>query len=172
MDSGVELKISVLDAMQRLKIVWEKVTSTTIVNCFHHCNFNTEPTEDSTEDAEPEMNDLLSNLRQRGMEVEGQFEDFSGVDVATAGILSEEEIAGVFQVEPQDTAAEIEDAFDEPILCPNIQECQSALGIIRRFTTCKGDSSHLNAINCLDELVFSVSYSCSKQAKITDFFQQ
>ena len=29
MDSGVELKISVLDAMQWLKIAWEKVTSTT-----------------------------------------------------------------------------------------------------------------------------------------------
>ena len=111
------------------------------------------------------MNDLLSNLRQKGIEVEGQFKDFSGVDndVANAGILSEKEIAGMFQVEPQDTAAEIEDDFDEPILCPNIQECQSALGIIRHFATSKGDSSHLSAFNCLDKLVFSMSYcSCSK----------
>ena len=117
MDNSVELKLSILDAMQWLRIAWQKVTSTTIINCFHLCNFNTEPTQDSIEDTEPDVNDLLSNLRQRGMKVEGQFEDFSGVDndVATAAILSEEEIAGMFQVQPQDTAAEIEDDFDEPI---------------------------------------------------------
>ena len=39
MESGNQLKIAVLDAMQWLKIAWDKVTPSTTESCFHHCSF-------------------------------------------------------------------------------------------------------------------------------------
>eukprot|EP00731_Ephydatia_muelleri_P001316 Em0001g1316a len=100
MDSGVELKITVLDAMQWLKFAWDKVTPETIKNCFHHCNFNLGTPKDrgtciGAEAAQADLNHLLNDLRQKGMAVEGQVEDFLNLDndVETAGILSDNEIA-------------------------------------------------------------------------------
>ena len=76
MDSDVELKITVLDAMQWLKFAWDKVTPETIKNCFHHCNFNLGTPEDrgtciGAEAAQADLNHLLNDLRQKGMAVEG-----------------------------------------------------------------------------------------------------
>eukprot|EP00731_Ephydatia_muelleri_P031162 Em0022g676a len=85
MDSGVELKITVLDAMQWLKFAWDKVTPETIKNCFHHCNFNLGTPKDrgtciGAEAAQADLNHLLNDLRQKGMAVEGQVEDFLNLD--------------------------------------------------------------------------------------------
>ena len=47
------------------------------------------------EAAQADLNHLLNDLRQKGMAVEGQVEDFLNLDndVETAGILSDNEIA-------------------------------------------------------------------------------
>ena len=94
------------------------------------------------------------------MEVEGRFEEFSNVDnnLKTAGILTEDEISAVILSDQQEVAT-IEDEpscedFDEPVQCPSVSKCQSSLGIVRCIVTCHGDSSHLDAMNSLDELVY------------------
>lgn len=70
------------------------------------------------------MNGLIDDLKQRGIEVEGQFKDFSFVDsdVETAGVLTKNQIVPVVQSEPYDASAtEKEDGFDEPIQYPSFQ---------------------------------------------------
>ena len=57
------------------------VAATTIINCFHHCNFSAASPEESIAGTQSGMNGLIDDLKlQRGMEDEGQFKDFSFVN--------------------------------------------------------------------------------------------
>ena len=71
-DAGQELKVSVLDAIQWLKIAWDEVTSTTSQNCFHHVGFKTDSTPLPEHDALPDIAGVLEDLRTNGVHVEGQ----------------------------------------------------------------------------------------------------
>ena len=60
---------------------------------------------------------------------------------------------------------------DESFTASTVSECCLALDVVRRFITCHGESPHLQALNCLDELLHTVKRTCSKQTKISEFFQ-
>ena len=69
MENGNQHRITVLDAMQWLKFAWDKVTSTTIMNCFRHCSFiiasQSEDDNDSTSPIQVEADEILDELRRQ-----------------------------------------------------------------------------------------------------------
>ena len=103
MEAGEDLKISVLDAMQRLKIYWDKVTSTTIQNCSHHCNFflGADTVGNLQNDSDSELKSVFEELKGHEVNVEGSFEDYPRIDedIPVSGILSDNEYAATIQGE-------------------------------------------------------------------------
>ena len=47
--------------------------------------------------------------------------------------------------------------------CPTVSEYHLALDVVKRFITCNGESPHLQAFSCLDDLVHSVQRKSKKQ---------
>ena len=144
-DGEQELKISVLDAMQWLKIAWDEVTSTTIQNCSHQVGFKTDSTPRALHehDSSPNLAGALDDLRTSGVLVEGQVDDFTNIDkdLETAGTLTDEDIVASVcgtVVEEEDDADV--DEQDHPLICPTNSDYRNAMDIIRRFVTCTSDN--------------------------------
>ena len=58
------------------------------------------------------------------------------------------------------------DEDDNTIVCPSVSEYRDALKIVKRYVTCNSKSCLLNAINEMEELI----YTCSvKQSSLSDF---
>ena len=109
--------------------------------------------------AHHETSDILDDLRQQGIEVEGSVQDFFNVDdnVETTGTLTDEEIALMVVSDAQKDREEPSgEDYDKPIVCSTVSECCSALDVVRRFIICHRETSHLLALNCLDELLYNV----------------
>ena len=170
MDNDQELKITVLDAMQWLKVAWDEMTPTPIQNCFHHCTLSiSTPEVDMT--THIGTDNILDELRQCGVDVEGSFEDFANVDkkFATTAILTDEDIAAMFLGDAAEEESSAEDN-DEPVACLTLSEYCSPLDVVRHFVTCRStDNQYLNVISSLDELLYSVSFN--RQTTITESFQ-
>ena len=68
MDSGVELRITVLDVIKWLEQSWSKVTDSTIRNYFKHCGFVSSNVSSSDEPQSyvPTLEPLYMQLQQRG----------------------------------------------------------------------------------------------------------
>ena len=171
MDAKEELKITVLDAMQWLKVSWEKVTATTIQNCFHHCSFSlgSNTAEISIVSEEGPESITYEELKSREINVEGSFEEYAIIDndVPISGILTDNEITAMVQGDVTEEACVIEhDEDDNTIVCPSVSEYRDALKIVKRYVTCNSKSCLLNAINEMEELI----YTCSvKQSSLSDF---
>ena len=92
-DDKVDLKITVLDAMRRLKTAWNNVTETTVRNCFAHVGFKAPNPSETAEieaeaEAEPNITAVLEDLRSSGVNVDfTELQNFTGADegVATSG---------------------------------------------------------------------------------------
>ena len=175
MESGEDLKISMLDAMQWLKIAWDKVTAEIIRNCFQHCNFRDITSSvcmDLVSEPSSELENLFEGLKSHNVNIEGSVEDYTHVDddVAIDGVFTDSDIVSMIQ----DDAVLSEEPYiacdDEPIACPTISEFRDALDIVRRFVTCKTDTnSHLNSIAELEELLLKTSTKIYRQTSLTDF---
>ena len=178
MENGNQHRITVLDAMQWLKIAWDKVTSTTIMNCFRHCSFiiasQSEDDNDSTSPIQVEADEILDELRrQHGLDSGVSFQDFLNFDntIETSGSLTDEEIASMVHEghATQNDSEETSEDYDEPVQCPTVSEYHLALDVVKRFITCNGESPHLQAFSCLDDLLHSVQRKSKKQTRITEF---
>ena len=84
MDTGQDLKISVLDALQWLKVAWDRVTAGTIQNYLQHCNFRgiASPSVDLDEVCEPssELENLFEGLKSHNINIEGSVEEYTHID--------------------------------------------------------------------------------------------
>ena len=172
-EAGENLKISVLDAMLWLKTAWNEVTPLTIQNCFRHCGFNDSSSAISDETTvidEPDIEDIVQQLSENGVSIEGSVDDYINADedVAVAGTFTDAEIAANIRGE-LDMAVE-EEGEDEPVVCPTLLEFQSAIDVTRFVICHSDDTQHLTALNSFEKLLFNVR-SCNKQTEITDFFQ-
>ena len=163
MEAGKELKVSVLDAMQCLKVAWDNVTIETIQNCFQHCSFSglNSPSADMNASREPssELESLFEELKSHDIDVQGSVEGYTGIDndVAIDGILTDGEIASLVQ---DDTIFEEPciECDDEPVVCPTISEFRNALDVVRRYVTFHIDNTHhLNAITELEDFLLNTS---------------
>ena len=179
MDSGKDLKITVLDAMQWMKVAWDKVTPTTVANCFRHCSFKiaTSDVPEASHPEPPSIDNVMVELQQRGVEADVSGSDFATVDddVATSGTLSDADIVAMVQgtdvVDGEDDDHDDADASDEQIPCPSVAEYRTALDTVRRFAICKSSNTAAtaNALDSLEKLLFDCS--TLKQSSITDVFK-
>ena len=173
MDVKEELKITVLDAMQWLKVSWDKVTATTIQNCFHHCSFslgsNTAEISIVSEEG-PDSITTYEELKSREINVEVSFEEYAIIDndVPISGILTDNEITAMVQGDFTEEPCVIEHYEDDnTIVCPSVSKYRDALKIVKRYLTCNSKSCLLNAINEMEELI----YTCSvKKSSLSDFY--
>ena len=170
-DGEQELKISVLDAIQWLKIAWDEVTSSTIQNCFHHVSFKTDSTPLPEHNASPDIAGVLDDLRTIGVHVEGQVEDFSNIDndLETAGTLTDEDIVATVcgTMDEDEDDADI-DEQDDPIICPTNSDYRNAMDVVRRYVMCTSDNSEdMKAVHRLEKLFFTFKH---KQTTLDDYF--
>lgn len=157
-EDGEEMKISVLDAMQWLKIAWDDVTSTTIQNFFQRASFKSDsvPNHDTPE---PDIARVLDNLRTNGISIEGEVDEFTAIDddLETDGTLTDGDIVaticGTVDQEEDDTDA---DKQDVPVICPTTSEFWHAMHLARRFVTCISDNQQdIQAVHSLEKLLFT-----------------
>ena len=165
MKNANQHQITVLDTMQWLKIVWDKVTSTTIMNCFCHCSFistsQSEDDNDSTSPIQVEADEILNELKwQYGLDNGVSFQDFLNFDntIEKSGSLTDKEIASMVHEGhvTQNDSVETTENYDEPFQCPTVSEYHLALDVVKWFITCNGESPHLQEFSCLDDLLHSV----------------
>ena len=175
MEAGKELKVSVLDAMQWLKVAWDNVTIETIQNCFQHCSFSGlhSPSTDMNASRVPcsELESLFEELKSNDMDVQGSVEEYTGIDhyVAIDGILTDSEIASLVQDDTKFEEPCIE-CDDEPVVCPTISEFRNALDVLRRYVTCHTyNTHHLNAITELEDFLLNTS-TIVRQSSLSDYY--
>ena len=115
MENGKKLKITILDAMQWLKIAWDRVNSATIKN---HCGLMHSLKVMYRTAADIDADEILAELRQHGLEIEASFQDFSTTDnnLDTSGTLTDEEIVEDIQ-RVSEELSDHEDYY-EPVVCP------------------------------------------------------
>ncbi|XP_064471150.1 tigger transposable element-derived protein 4-like [Ornithodoros turicata] len=77
METGKEYQVNLLSAIHLLSYAWDKVSETTIANCFHHAGFVTHssPTETLAENSVEELPEdddpnLLSDLKSAGISMD------------------------------------------------------------------------------------------------------
>ena len=142
-EEGQELKVSVLDAIEWLKIAWDEVTSTTIQKCFHHVGFKMDSTPLPEHDTSPDIAGVLEDLRTNGVHDEGQIENFTNIvsDLETAGTLTDVDIVTtVFgTMDDNEDDADIDDQ-DDPIICPTNSNYRKAMDVARRYVMCTSDN--------------------------------
>ena len=167
-----ELKVSVLNAIQWLKIAWNRVSSVTIQHCFQHCSFTSEVPlyVDTAPPPSSELESLFDELKSHDFNIEGSVDDYTSIDndVAIDGILSDNEIVSTVQGEEVLEVSYVEYDDDEPVTCPTISEYRNALDIVRRFVTCHSTTSYLNTIAELEDLLVNTTPRV-KQTSLTDY---
>ena len=175
-EAGIELKISVLDAMHWLRCAWDNVTPTTIRNCFFHCNFNVANSENDLEfvansrSVNAEFEDLFQEFRSRDSDVVS-FEDYTDIDNDTEidGAFTDEEIVRMVQVDQLEEADILDEELEEDaaITCPSTMKFRSASDIVKSYVLFHSEYSHIAAIDSLEEPLYT---RIVKQSSITDLY--
>ena len=176
METGQDsIKISILDALQWLKVAWDRVTAGTIRNCFQHCDFkgitSLSGDLDVICEASSELENLFVGLKSHNINIEGSVEDYTHIDddVAIDGVLTDSEIVSMIQDDAVIAEEPNNTCDDKPVACPTIPEFRDALDVVRRFVTCNTDNIHLHAITELEELLLKTSAKMHRQTALTDF---
>lgn len=145
--------LSVLDAILMISEAWEKVTQTTITNCFRHAGFNdlspsqAEDDDDiplarliqsTDEDDNVPLAELVTQLqRSTASEQTIQIEEFVGIDdsVAVCALATEEEILAEAESNNRNTDEENEDLQDpeEQFQPTTISEALNAVTVLQKF---------------------------------------
>lgn len=125
-----DLRISLLDAIHFIAMAWDRVTSTTIANCFAKCGFFKSPAEVPPEPENPEIEDWDR------LDAGCTADDFCSADdnLATCGARTVEDIVGEATCEAADSSddGDGENEGDDERLPPPAAETLHALDILRR----------------------------------------
>lgn len=181
MESRSPTNINVLDAMWMITKAWNKVTESTISNCFKKSGFAVTTQEDNPEQPPTQDTDNAEGwekIREAlNLQEDAEFEEFVTFDddVAVCGELTDAEIvSSVTSVPDEDADPEDddEDQQDCEMPDPTLKEAREALNVLKCFFQKKGglSDSVVKSITELDCSMDLVNSNSRKQTTITDFF--
>lgn len=157
-----ETKLNVLDAILLLTQSWNEITLETIKNCFSHVGFLTTVQSSSTSLNIQEINCDYPN-----------FENVVGIDteVATTGILSDEDIVNTISKPNEEEEEEEEEITDEDKDYLTVDEAYKSLENIVNFSLLNNIDLNQNFNSLKLTIQNMLLNDKSKQLKITDFLK-
>ncbi|KAL0861588.1 hypothetical protein ABMA27_009087 [Loxostege sticticalis] len=188
--------LSVLDAILMISEAWEKVTQTTIANCFRHAGFNdlsssqAEDDDDiplarliqfTDEDDNVPLAELVTQLQRfTASEQTIQIAEFVGIDdsVAVCALATEEEILAEAESNNRNTDEENEDLQnpEEQFQPTTISEALNAVTVLQKFVAFNdqfdSDDAHvLRSMKRKMQRIFETGLK-KKQTKMTDYIKK
>lgn len=186
--------LSVLDAILMISEAWEKVTQTTIANCFRHAGFkdlSRSQAEDDddiplarliqpTDEDDVPLAELVTQLQGfTATEQRIEIEEFIGIDdsVAVCALSTEEEILAEAESNNRNTVEENEDQQDpeEQFQATTISEALNAITVLQKFITFNEqfDTNGTHTLRSMKhkiQKIFETGLK-KKQTKMTDYFK-
>ena len=157
--SSLAKSITLLDAMHMLKVAWQDVKDSSIVNCFSKAGFVTSSHENDDNVEQPPL----------GFSSD-EFEAFVDMDstLECHGVLTDEDICASVQpgTEPQSDTEE--EAGEDPLPQQKPRDVIQALRIVRAFIEQQGGDC--NTFYMVESQVHKLVNSKTKQGSIRDFF--
>ena len=186
LEANRDLSFSLLDALYALRLSWDSIPTTIIVNCFHHCHFRVPSNDEVLEQDAPfgdcdaeEMNEtgnifetiqMLLNIPtaisfKEYIEVEDQFE--------VSPLLTDKEIIESMMAPDDMLDDEVVVGDAEEIPPPSINQILDSLFIIQTWAK-KAEGVTLQDLNVLihlENLALNVNKK-TKQTVITEYFSK
>lgn len=180
-ENNSSTKITVLDAILMVNDAWNKMSQSTIHNCFKHAGFNENHDSLPVQLAEPEFDEeddvplsLWSrNLNSESLAAPEMWEDYVDIDSAllTSEEPTDEDIVQNINAKKQLESDGEEEAEGEPL--PTAEEALKAAELLSRFVHSNIESDNLTmAMSSLHNTIRDCYYNKmkkQKQAKITEF---
>ena len=140
-DKGKDLPVfSILDAMKMLDLAWQKVKTSTIVNCFAKAGISKDQQKSAKSDDDDPFRDLQNQIKKLGeFYPPGTTADVVSADenvVCTVPLLTDEELTDVMNNENGDDADNGEDDDDDALLnplCPKVSDIREALQVLHDY---------------------------------------
>lgn len=180
-DQGTTFSISLLDALNILRIAWKEVSSSTIANCFRKAGL----TKEASSDIDPEIEesikfDFSEAQAQNILPEDVTFDEYVSMDdeIMTSEPITDEAIISEIKCAESiddnlhySSETEEEDDNSEDHNVSSI-EAFNALKTVRRFVMQTENSSEsLDAVDKLEEFWKRTVDRKRKQLQITDFFK-
>ena len=162
-DKGKDLPVfSILDAMKMLDLAWQKVKTSTIVNCFAKAGISKDQQKSAQSDDDMPFRDLQNQIKKLGdfYPPGTTAEDVVSADenvMSTVPLLTNEElIEEVMNAANGDDADDGEDDDDDTLLnsvCPKVSDIRKALQMLHDYmpSSLSGENiqQKLNALSIL-----------------------
>ena len=180
-DKGKDLPVfSILDAMKMLDLAWQKVKTSTVVNCFAKAGISKDQQRSAQSDDDDPFKDLQNQIEKLGdfYPTGTTVEDVISADenvMSTEPLLSDEElieeVMNAANGDDVDEADDDGDVLSDPV-CPKISDIREALQVLHDympFSLCGEDiQQKLNALSISIDRDVTAKM---KQSDIRAFFQ-
>ena len=168
-DSGIEFKPTVIDALTILHRSWGKVTSATVQNCFRHVGFTDETVEANELEEQPsEVARTFSVFCEKSGQTYN-LDEF--IDIDEAVFTVEEVLTPNLQI--PDVVEDDDDDDDEVdvIAPPTITDCVKALTTLDRFIELRMENDEdLRCTATIEEKLMGKASTSKRQTSITNYF--
>ena len=183
-ENKLDFTIDIKSAMEILKLAWNKVTPTTILNCFKKVGFYPRNDMESEVAVSNTKDNQDRNIWERMIEegiipADMDFDDYVGMDehVSCREIITEEEIEVSLNPisEPKEDSDDDEESANEQP--PSIVEGILMIRRVHRlleYSVSDSDSIFIDHAKQIENKLIDLSLrkTLSKQTKVTDYFQK
>jgi hypothetical protein len=176
--------IDLFDALIMLKSSWNKVSDTTIKNCFIKAGFKfTENINNESEENANENDILWDELTER-LSIQGaDFNEYLNVDesVATSEEVSDPEIRQNFNTNVLEEDTEVDESGNESNISiaeeieppVRLYDALNAISILRKYVIqMENLQNGLNVLDTFENMIYNNRLNNLKQSKITSYLQK